>query len=163
MKVGEILTKSRNRLSSYGISYRHPFDAYYDLFLADDEIKPVHIKSVLVLTDKRPRSLIAIAYAFRLSKALKANLFAITMGLHQDLIKGEAEIYNINLALLKTSSKQPSLDYILGIIREHQIGLVITHNLYTLTAELLESSPVPMMVVKVDQFFRPTYKEMPRK
>jgi hypothetical protein len=156
MKIGEILAKSRNRLSRYGIDYRQPYDTYYDLFLANDEIKPVQINSVLVLTDKRPRSLIAIAYALRLAKGLNANLLAITRGVHQALVKGEAEIYEINLALLKTESKQPSVDYILKIIRDFDVGLVIFHNLYELSDELQERSPVPVLIVKIDKFFKST-------
>ncbi|MFX1318045.1 MAG: hypothetical protein ACFE9D_04020 [Promethearchaeota archaeon] len=156
MKVGEILEKSKNRLSSYGISYRHPFDAYYDLFLSNDDIKPVQIKSVLVLTDKRPRSLVAIAYALRLTRALNANLLAITRGVHQELIKGEAEFYDINLSLLHISKQQPSLDFILRTIHQHDVGMVIFHNLYALSDELQENSPVPVLVVKIDQFFKIT-------
>lgn len=154
MKIGEILAKSRNRLSTYGIDYRQPYDAYYDLFLANDEIAPIQIKSVLVLTDKRPRSLIAIAYALRLAKALDANLLAITQGVHQALIKGEAEIYGINLALLKTVSKKPSVEYFLKIINDFDVGLVIVHNLYELSDELQERSPVPLLIVKINKFFR---------
>lgn len=162
MKVGEILVRSRKRLSNYGINYREPFNIYYDLLIANDEIKPVQVSSVLVLTDKRPRSLITIAYAFRMAQGLNANLLAITMGVHQELIKGEAKIYNINLAFLKTFSKQPSIDSILEIIRNHEIGLVVVHNLYTLTEEILDNSPVPVLVVKVDQFFRtPPSKDRP--
>jgi len=156
MKIGEILARSRNRLSNYGIKYSQPYDAYYDLFLANDEIIPVQINSVLVLTDKRPRSLVAIAYALRLAKAFNANLLAVTMGIHQELIKGEAQLYEINLALLKTESKQLSIDYLLKIIREHNVGLVVFHNLYRLSEELLESSPVPVMIVKINQFFKST-------
>lgn len=156
MKVGEILVKSRNRLSSYGIGYRTPYDTYYDLFLANDEIKPVQISSVLVLTDNRPRSLVAIAYALRFAEALNANLLAITRGVHQALVKGEAENYGINLALLKTESKQPSVGYILKIVRDFDVGLVIFHNLYELSDELQERSPVPVLVVKIDKFFRST-------
>ena len=158
MKIGEILTKSRKRLSRYGISYRKPFDAYYDLFLADDKIKPIQINSVLVTTDKRPRSLIAIAYALRLAKVLNANLLAITMGVHEELIKGEAENYDINLTLLKTEIKQPSLDSLLKIIQDYDVGLVVFHNLYTLSEELQLSSPVPVLIVKIDQFFRSAKK-----
>jgi hypothetical protein len=156
MKIGEILAKSRNRLSRYGIDYRQPYDTYYDLFLANDEIKPVQINSVLVLTDKRPRSLIAIAYALRLAKGLNANLLAITRGVHQALVKGEAEIYEINLALLKTESKQPSIGYLQKIIRDFDVGLVIFHNLYELSDELQERSPVPVLIVKIDKFFKST-------
>ncbi len=156
MKIGEILARSRNRLSSYGIDYRQPFDTYYDLFLSNDEIKPVQINSVLVLTDKRPRSLIAIAYALRLAKALNANLLAVTRGIHQKLVKGEAEIYGINLALLKTESKQPSINYLLKIIQDFDVGLVIFHNLYELSEELQTSSPVPVLIVKINQFLRST-------
>jgi hypothetical protein len=158
MKIGEILARSRNRLSHYGINYREQYDAYHDLFLANDEIKPVQINSVLVLTDNRPRSLIAIAYALRLAKVLNANLIAITMGVHQELIKGEAEIYDINLTLLKTKSNQPSIDYLLKIIRDYDVGLVVFHNLYTLSEELQLSSPVPVLIVKIDQFFKSTKK-----
>jgi len=156
MRVGEILARSRNRLSSYGIKYRQPFDTYYDLFLADDEIKPVQIKSVLVLTDKRPRSLVAIAYAIRLAKALNANLIAMTMGLHQELIKGEAEVNDINLTFLKVMSKPPSIGRLQEIIGQFDIGLVIMHNLYSISDDILESSPVPVLLVKVDKFFRST-------
>ena len=156
LKIGEILEKSKSRLSSYGINYRHPFDAYYDLFLSNDEIKPVQIKSVLVLTDNRPRSLVAIAYALRLSKAFEANLLAITRGVHQELIKGEAEFYGINLSLLETLKQQPSLDFILRTIQQHDVGIVIFHNLYALSSQLQENSPVPVLVVKIDQFFRAT-------
>jgi len=156
MKIGEILTKSRNRLSRYGIEYRQPYDTYYDLFLANDEIKPVQINSVLVLTDQRPRSLIAIAYALRLAKALDASLLAITRGVHQELVKGEAEIYGINLALLKIESKKPSVTYLLRIIRDFDVGLVIFHNMYKLSAELQESSPVPVLIVKIDKFLKST-------
>jgi hypothetical protein len=154
MKIGEVFERSRRRLSSYGINYRRPFDAYYDLFLSSEKIKPVQLNSILVLTDNRPRSLVAIAYALRLTKALDANLVAITMGVHQALIKGEAQIYEINLAFLKTAKQKPTLDYILKIINEHDIGLVIFHNLYALSSELLDNSPVPVLVVKIDQFFR---------
>jgi hypothetical protein len=154
MKIGEVLERSRSRLSSYGINYRHPHDAYYDLFLSTEEIIPVQLNSILVLTDKRPRSLVAIAYALRLTKALDANLVAITMGVHEALIKGEAQIYEINLAFLKTAKQKPSLDDILKIINEHDVGLVIFHNLYALSNELLQNSPVPVLVVKIDQFFR---------
>jgi hypothetical protein len=156
MKIGGIIEKSRNRLSSYGINYRYPFDAYYDLFLSNDEIGSVQINSILVLTDNRPRSLVAIAYALRLSKALDANLVAITKGVHNELIKGEAQNLEINLALLKTPKQQPSIDYVLKIIKEHNIGLVIFHNLCALSSDLLENSPVPVLVVKIDQFFRAT-------
>ncbi|MFW9830364.1 MAG: hypothetical protein ACFFD8_01110 [Candidatus Thorarchaeota archaeon] len=156
MKLGEILTKSKSRLSSYGISYRHPFEIYFDLFLADDEIKPVHVSSILVLTDKRPRSLIAIAYALRLAKALNANLIAITLGLHQELIKGEAESNNVNLAFIKSLSKQPTIEYIQEVIQNYDVGLVVHHNLYTLLEDILESSPVPVLVVKVNKFFQST-------
>ncbi len=158
MKIGEILAKSRKRLSRYGIRYGKPFDAYYDLFLANDKISPIQINSVLVLTDKRPRSLIAIAYALRLVKVLNANLVAITMGVHQELIKGEAEIYDINLTLLKTESKQPSLGYLLKVIQDYNVGLVVFHNLYKLSEELQESSPVPILLVKIDQYFRSAKK-----
>ncbi len=156
MKIGDILAKSRNRLSSYGIKYQQPYDAYYDLFLANDEIIPVQIKSVLVLTDNRPRSLIVIAYGLRLAKALNANLLAVTKDVHQDLIKGEAQIYDINLALLKTESKRLSLEYLLRIIQDHEVGLVVFHNLYELSDALQESSPVPFMIVKINQFFKST-------
>ncbi|MFX1563219.1 MAG: hypothetical protein ACFFDP_07920 [Promethearchaeota archaeon] len=156
MKIGEILAKSRKGLSSYGIKYRQPYDVYYDLFLSNDEIKPIQINSILVLTDKRPRSLIAIAYALRLAKALKANLLAITKGVHQELIKGEAQIYDINLALLRTESKQISLEYILRIIQDYEVGLVVFHNLYEFSDALQESSPVPVMIIKINQFFKPT-------
>jgi hypothetical protein len=154
MKIGEILARSRNRLSHYGVDYREQYDAYKDLFLNNDEIKPVRINSVLVLTDKRPRSLVAIAYALRLAKVLDANLLSITIGVHQELIKGEAELYNINLTVLKTESKLPSIDYLLKIIRDYDVGLVVFHNLYQLSENLQASSPVPVLIVKVDQFFR---------
>ena len=154
MKIGEILAKSRKRLSRYGISYRKPYNDYYDLFLTNDKIKPIQINSVLVLTDKRPRSLIAIAYALRLAKVLNANLLAITMGVHQKLIKGEAQSSGINLTLIKAESKQPSLNYLLNIIQHHDVDLVVFHNLYKLSEELQESSPIPILIVKIDQFFR---------
>jgi hypothetical protein len=98
--------------------------------------------------------LIAIAYALRLAKALKANLAAVTRGIHEKLVKGEAEIYGINLAFLKTESKQPSIDYILRIIHDFDVGLVVFHNLYELAEDLQESSPVPVLIVKINQFFR---------
>jgi hypothetical protein len=163
MKVGEILAKSRYRLSSYGIKYQQPFDTYYDLFLADDEIIPIQIKSVLVLTDKRPRSLITIAYALRLAKALEANLVAVTLGVHQELIKGEARINKINLTMLKTVNKQPSVDNILRIIRDHDVGLVVFHSLYQLSEALQENSPVPILIVKINQFFRSSKERTERK
>jgi hypothetical protein len=156
MKIGEILEKSKNRLSSYGIDYRQQYDVYYDLFLANDEIKPIQINSVLVLTDNRPRSLVAIAYALRFAKALNANLLAITRGVHQALVKGEAELYGINLALLKTENKRPSIHYLLKIIRDFDVGLVIFHNLYELSDELQDRSPVPVLIVKIDKFFKST-------
>jgi hypothetical protein len=154
MKVGEILEKGKKRLSTYGINYRQQFDAYYDLFLSSEKIKPVQINSILVLTDNRPRSLVAIAYALRLSKALDANLVAITRGVHHELIRGEAQSFDINLALLKTAKQHPTVGYVLKIIKEHNIGLVIFHNLYALKSDLLENSPVPVLVVKINQFFR---------
>jgi len=156
MKVGEILTKSKKRLSSYGINYRKPFDTYYDLLLSDDEIRPVQISSILVLTDYRPRSLIAIAYALRMAKGLDANLMAITTNLHQELIKGEAEYLDINIAFLKSFDKHPSLEYVLSVIQTHKVGLVVLHNLYPLKDDIVESSPVPVLIIKVNQFFRPS-------
>jgi hypothetical protein len=156
MKVGEILTKSKNRLASYGINYRQPFDTYYDLLLSDDEIRPVEIGSILVLTDNRPRSLIAIAYALRMAKGLEANLMAITTNVHQDLVKGEATNYDINLAFMKAFNKPPSLEYVLNVIQTQKVGLVILHNLYHLKEDLIESSPVPVLIIKVTQFFKST-------
>ena len=156
MKIGEILTKSKNRLASYGINYRQPFDTYYDLFLSDAELQPVQLGSILVLTDNRPRSLIAIAYALRMAKGLDANLMAITTGVHQELIKGEANQYDINLAFMKSLDKPPSLEYILDVIQTHKVGLVVLHNLYPLKEDLVESSPVPVLIIKINQFFKPT-------
>lgn len=98
MKIGDILARSRKRLASYGINYRTPYDTFYDLFLTNDKIKPIQMGSVLVLTDKRPRSLITIAYALRLAKVLQANLLAITLGVHQELIEGEVKNYDITLS-----------------------------------------------------------------
>jgi hypothetical protein len=155
MKIGEILTKSKNRLASYGINYRQPFDTYYDLLLPDDELRPVQIGSILVLTDNRPRSLIAIAYALRMAKGLEANLMAITTKVHQELIKGEANQYDINLAFMKSFNKPPSLEYVLNVIQTHKAGLVILHNLYPLKEEIVESSPVPVLIIKINQFFKP--------
>jgi hypothetical protein len=154
MKVGEILARCKSRLSRYRIDYRYLSDSYYDLFLSEDEVKPIQIRSILVLTDKRPRSLIAIAYALRFAEAFNAKLLAITTGVHQKLIEGEAESYNINLTLLKTLEKYPSLEHVMELINKYDVGLVILHNLYAIINEIQVSSPVPVLVVKVERFYR---------
>jgi hypothetical protein len=156
MKVGEILTKSKNRLARYGINYRQPFDTYYDLFLSDDALRPVQIGSILILTDYRPRSLIAIAYGLRMAKGLEANLIAVTTNVHQELIKGEAKHLDIQIAFMKSFNKPPSLDYVLKVIQKYNAGLVVLHNLHPLKEDIVEMSPVPVLVIKVNQFFKPT-------
>ncbi|MFX0167876.1 MAG: hypothetical protein ACFE89_00850 [Candidatus Hodarchaeota archaeon] len=162
MKVGETLARSKNRLSRYGINYRHQLGDYYDLFLSEDEIKRLQINSLLVLTDNRPRSLIAIAYALRFAKALNVDLLGITRGIHQDLLKGETKDNDINLVLLKTLSKEPTIEYVLEVIQKHKVGLVIVHNLYALKDDLLDSSPIPVLVVKADQFFKTSFSREER-
>jgi len=155
MKLGEILSELvEKRLSRYGLKYPPPVDTFLDAFLPSGEIKQVTIESILVLTDQRPRSLVAIAYAFRLAKVFKASLIAITKGIHQELIKEEAKHHNISLISMITSKTTPSISKIQEIIHENKISLVIIHNMYESAKAIIESSSVPVLVVKVGSFVR---------
>jgi hypothetical protein len=155
MKLGDILSDLvEKRVSRYGIKYPPPVDTFLDAFLPTKEIKQIKIKSILVLTDQRPRSLVTIAYAFRLAQVLKANLLAITKGLHQELIQEEAKQNKISLTSLITHKKIPSLSKIQEIIHQNDVGLIVIHNLYEIAKEIIESSPVPVIVVKVGGFVR---------
>lgn len=155
MPIGEILSKlTEKRLSHYGIKYRHPMDEFLDLLLPPDKLKPIRINSVLVITDRRPRSLFSIAYAIRFAQLFEANLLAITKGLHHDLIKEEAKENNVNLVLLETFSRTPSMGRVLKIIKEHDVDLVILHNLHELVGEVQENAPVPVLVVKVERLLQ---------
>ncbi|MFX1562068.1 MAG: hypothetical protein ACFFDP_02040 [Promethearchaeota archaeon] len=155
MKLGEILSELvEKRLSRYGLKYPPPVDTFLDAFLPSGEIKQVSIKSILVLTDHRPRSLVAIAYAFRLAKAFKASLIAITKGMHQELIQEEAKRYNISLSSMITSKEALSVNRVQEVIHNNKISLVIIHNMYESAKAIIESSSVPVLVVKVGSFVR---------
>jgi hypothetical protein len=145
---------SEKRLAQYGIKYRQPLEAFLDMFLPADEIKPVSITSILVLTDKRPRSLFVIAYSLRLAQAFNAYLYAFTQGLHDALIQDEAQSYGINLALMKSYRNPLSTTSILELVQQHDIDMIVTHGLYDTVERLLDRSPVPVLIVKVQRFIR---------
>ncbi|MFX1564092.1 MAG: hypothetical protein ACFFDP_12380 [Promethearchaeota archaeon] len=155
MKLGEILSEIIDkRISRYGLKYAPPIDKLLDAFLPQNEINQVSIESILVLVDQRPRSLVSIAYALRFAQALKANLLAITKGVHHELIQEEAKQYSIAITSLVTYMKTPPLGKIEEIIQENNVGLVILHNLYENAKEILESSSVPVLIIKVGNLVR---------
>ncbi len=155
MRLGDILSKLiQNYQSRYQIKYPADREKYLDLFIPVKEIKQIFIKSILLLTDQRPRSLMAIAYAFRLAQALDAELLAVTRSLHHDMIKQEAKENAIKLSLLESPQAMPTIKDILRIIREKEVGLVIVHNMYELVKAIEAYSPVPVLVVNIERFIQ---------
>ncbi len=152
MPLGEILNKLLERhFEYYRIEYGDAFEEDLGLFSSLDEIKSFKIAPILLVTNKRPFSLIAIAYAIRLASILNANLLVMTQGIHTEMIRKEADEFGVSVSTVETSQEQ-TIRGILRVIEESGAGLVIIPYRHSLRENLLKASPVAVLVTKTDRF-----------
>ncbi|MFX0117521.1 MAG: hypothetical protein ACFFB3_23440 [Candidatus Hodarchaeota archaeon] len=151
MPLGEILSKLLERhFDYYQIEYGDEFTEGLGLFSSLDEIESLKIAPILLVTNKKPLSLIAIAYAIRLASILNANLLAMTQGIHSEMIRKEAEELGVPVSVLEAPEGQ-SIRRILSVIEESRVGLVIIPYRHMLRETLLKACPVAVLVTKTDR------------
>ncbi|MHA2233135.1 MAG: hypothetical protein ACXAB4_11685, partial [Candidatus Hodarchaeales archaeon] len=132
MTLGEILNSLlETHLDFYQLKYDDAFREGLGPFSSLDGIESFKIAPILLVAHKKPFSLIAIAYAIRLASVLKADLLAMTQGLHSEMIRKESDEIGVSVSIIETPEEQ-TIYRILKIIEESGVGLVIIpyrHNL----------------------------------
>ncbi len=151
MTLGEILNSLLERHDYYQPDYADKFREGLDIYSSLDEIKLFRIAPILLVTNSKPLSLIAISYAIRLASILNANLVAMTQGIHSEMIREEANRLGVSVSVLESPQGQ-TIQRILSLIEESGMGLVIIPYRHNLREALLKVSPVAVLVTKTDRF-----------
>ncbi|MHA2273058.1 MAG: hypothetical protein ACXACI_14430 [Candidatus Hodarchaeales archaeon] len=157
MKLGDIMVRLMDRhLDYYKIHYEGEIDRLYDIFSSLSENELTAINPILLLTDQRPHSLVAIAYALRLAHALKSEIFARTQGVHAETIKQEADELHITVSFLEKTTKA-TIREILDAIQTYDVALVIIPFRHELSESLLKNSHVSILATKARHLPRLSY------
>jgi hypothetical protein len=152
MPLGEILNNLLDRhLDYYQIEYGDEFREGESLFSSLEDVESFKISPILLVTNKKPLSLVAIAYAIRLASILNAYLLAMTQGVHSEMIKKEAGEAGVSVSVIETPQGQ-TIQRILRVIEESRVGLVIIPYRHNLRETVLKVSPVAVLVTKTDYF-----------
>ncbi|MCY3413725.1 MAG: hypothetical protein INQ03_18925 [Candidatus Heimdallarchaeota archaeon] len=155
MRIGEILSSLLTYKPRYDDQMEKKIDHITDLFKYDKELVEISIGPILVFTDRRPNSLLAISYAIRLTSALDTTLYAITEDFHNDLISEECKKHNIELTYLNAEVLNQSQIDIVALnqkITSLGITLAITHFHSHWKDILLEKLRIPILITKIDNF-----------
>ena len=154
MPLGEILRKlMERRIDHYRVPYEDELSKSIELFLPSEKIESITVSPILLVTDRKPSSLVSIAYALRLACALNSDILAMTQGIHAEMIKKEAKELNIEVSLLESTQEQ-SIHQVLNTIQTHKVGLVIIPQRHELRNALQRNSPVSVLVTRASQFKR---------
>jgi len=154
MPLGEILRKlMERRIDHYRVPYEDELSKSIELFLPSEKIESITVSPILLVTDRKPSSLVSIAYALRFASALNSDILAMTQGIHSEMIKKEARELNIEVSLLENTQEQ-SIHQVLNTIQTYKIGLVIIPQRHELRNALQRNSPVSVLVTRASQFKR---------
>ena len=154
MPLGEILRKlMERRIDHYRVPYEDELSKSIELFLPSEKIESITVSPILLVTDRKPSSLVSIAYALRFASALNSDILAMTQGIHSEMIKKEARELNIEVSLLENTQEQ-SIHQVLNTIQTHKVGLVIIPQRHELRNALQRNSPVSVLVTRASQFKR---------
>lgn len=152
MKIGEIL----NSLLSNNINYQldrigYKINKISDLFKPYNELEEITFGPILLFCDKRPNSLISIAYAIKFATLFDQELYAITEGFHDEILKNECNKFNVKLKeIFNYNSNEISL--IAQIVNEKEIKLAIAHLDSEWKEKILNNLEIPSLITKIDIF-----------
>ncbi len=154
MTLGEILSDLlQKRLNRDEIQIKEKVVQLEEAFILSSKLDKVTIAPILLITDAHPRSLIAIAYAFRLAEAIVSNLFVMTQGFHDELIIQEAKDLNINMKIIQPP-RELNIPFIEDFVNNNDIGLIILPFNHILRERIQISINTAILATKIQRFVK---------
>lgn len=155
MKLGKILENiTQRKVSKYSLNYDQKHGLLFNSIKEIPELSELKVSPILLITNKNPDTLIAIAYAVKIINSLGKDrkLYALTEGKHSDLIINECKEYEINLIDL-VDRETINIEDITQMVTENDIGLIIVSYGHHLWKTIISEIPVSVLVTSLKNIY----------
>ena len=148
MKIPDILKNLRSNAGE-NIEYDDKYNHFLQLISDPNKVAHINFDRILLILDKRPFSLLPMAYAIRMANAFDSKIVAMTQGTHSKMLKQECLKLKIPVQIIEF--KEFDFEDVKDIMKKHEPNLVIINLTHDLREKMQQSLRIPMLIVKASQ------------
>ena len=155
MNLGKILENIvQRKVRQYNLTYGQQHHFLFNRIKEIPVLSDLKISPILLITDKNPDSLIAIAFAIKIINSLGKDrrLHVLTEGKHSTLISNECKEHEINLVDL-VNRETVNIEDITQMVTDKDIGLLIVSYGHHLWKTIIKEIPVSVLVTSIKNIF----------
>ena len=106
------------------------------------------VKDILLVTDRHPRSLLAISYALFFARNWNASMIIVSVGVHDRLISKECADLQIKIREVVVRP-DPEIDIIEALNTKYTIDLIVIPFHHKLVGPILTHIHLPVVIAKI--------------